>query len=242
MRILAITSLYPNPLHPNRAAFNRQQFKALASEHQVQVISPIAWTDEWSQRRVAMPAERQCVCDGMIVHHPRYLFTPKILRSSYGGFFLRSVRGCFEKVIANMQPEVVLGCWAYPDGWAAIKLAREVDLPVALKVHGSDILSLDQYPARRRRTAEALANADAVVSVSHDLARQAIALGADQNRVSVVYNGVDRALFHPGSKDTARLDLGLSCRDPLVLFVGNLVSAKNVEVLLDALALVAQRG
>lgn len=242
MRILVLTSLYPNPLQPNRAAFNRQQFKALAAEHEVQVIAPIAWTDEWSLRRQPIPAERQRLCDGMLVHHPRYVFTPKILRSHYGVFFLRSVRNCFERVVATMQPEVVLGCWAYPDGWAAGRLAREVGLPVALKVHGSDILSANQYPARRRRTAEALAGADAVIAVSRDLAMQAIALGADPERVSVVYNGVDTALFHPGSKDAARLELGLPSADPLIVFIGNLLSVKGIDVLLDALALIARTG
>ena len=46
MRILAITNLYPNPLQPHRAAFNRQQFAALAQENDVRVIAPIAWTGE----------------------------------------------------------------------------------------------------------------------------------------------------------------------------------------------------
>ena len=242
MRILVLTTLYPNPLQPNRATFNRQQFRALAVEHELQVIAPIAWTDEWSQHRRPGSTERQRICDGIVVHHPRYLFTPKILRSHYGGFFARSVRDCFWRVISNLQPEVVLGCWAYPDGWAAGKLGREAGLPVALKIHGSDVLSLDQYPGRRQRTTEALAEADAVVAVSRDLARQAIALGADQHRVNVVYNGVDTSLFRPGSKDAARLELGLSSGDSLILFIGNLVSVKNIESLLDALALIAGGG
>ena len=42
MRILAITNLFPNPFQPQRATFNRQQFAALAGDHAVSVISPIA--------------------------------------------------------------------------------------------------------------------------------------------------------------------------------------------------------
>jgi len=49
-----LTNLYPNPLQPNRATFNRQQFRALAAEHEVRVIAPVAWTDEWSRRRRRM--------------------------------------------------------------------------------------------------------------------------------------------------------------------------------------------
>jgi glycosyltransferase involved in cell wall biosynthesis len=244
MRILVLTSLYPNPLQPNRATFNRQQFQALAAEHEVQVIAPVAWTDEWSRRGQssdAISSDRKRLCDGMVVHHPRYVFTPKILRSQYGAFFAGSVRGCFADVVRTLKPEIVLGCWAYPDGWSAVRLAREAALPVAVKVHGSDLLLINQYPARRRRTAEAIAGADAVIAVSRDLATQATALGADPERVSVVYNGIDTSLFHPGSREAAKLSLGYASADPLIVFAGNLVPVKGLDVLLDALASVQHR-
>ena len=51
MRILALTNLYPNPFQPNHGAFNRQQFRALAARHEVAVIAPVLWTDEWRARR-----------------------------------------------------------------------------------------------------------------------------------------------------------------------------------------------
>ena len=51
MRVLALTTLYPNPLEPHLAPFNRQQLRALASEHEVQVIAPVAWTNELAARR-----------------------------------------------------------------------------------------------------------------------------------------------------------------------------------------------
>lgn len=245
MRILILTSLYPNPLQPHRATFNSQQFRALAAEHELQVIAPIAWTDEWSRRPQTndpIPAERTRLCDGMVVHHPRYAFTPKILRSRYGAFFVGSVRRCFAACVRQLRPEIVLGCWAYPDGWAAVRLARETGLPVAIKVHGSDLLLLEDHPARRNRTAEAVAGADAVIAVSRDLARQAAALGADPGRVSVVYNGVDSSLFHPGSRERVKSSLGYASDARLIVFAGNLVPVKGLDVLLDALALVARSG
>lgn len=247
MRILILTSLYPNPLQPTRAAFNRQQFAALAAEHQVRMIAPLAWTDEWLRRRHrsssdARPVERTRLCDGMIVHHPRYLFTPKVLRSRYGAFFASSVRACFLDCVRQLRPDVVLGCWAYPDGWAAVRLAREAALPAVVKVHGSDLLLVEEYPARRPRTAEAVAGADAVIAVSRDLSSKAVDLGADPARVSVVYNGVDTSLFHPGLKEAAKSSLGCTTAAPLIVFAGNLLPVKGLDVLLDALASVARSG
>jgi glycosyltransferase involved in cell wall biosynthesis len=245
MRILALTNLYPNPYQPNRATFNRQQFAALAQGHEVRVIAPISWTDEWSARRHSrddLMVNRQRVCDGMIVDHPRYLFTPKVLRGSYGRFVIRSVRTCFDTAVREFRPDAVLGCWAYPDGWAAVRLARQAGLPVIVKVHGSDLLTATKQRARLLRTQETLTSADAVVAVSQQLHDRAVLLGADPARVSVVYNGVDHRLFHPGPRPAARERLGVSNPEPLILFVGNLVPVKGIDVLLSALATVSARG
>jgi hypothetical protein len=112
-------------------------FRALAAEHQVQVIAPIAWTVEYSARvrgktPVGFASNRTRMCDGMIVHHPCYAFTPKVMRGWHGRFFLQSVRGCFGEVFCDFRPDVVLGCWAYPDGWAGVRLAREAGLDLGL--------------------------------------------------------------------------------------------------------------
>ena len=156
MRILVLTNLYPNPWQPHRAAFNRQQFAALAQQHEVRVIAPVAWTDEWSSRAVGSQ-QRVILRDGMTVEHPRYVFPPKVLRSWHGRFYLRSVRPVFERAVNGFRPDVVLASWAYPDAWAAVELARDANLPIVAKAHGSDVLLLDQYPARRKVTADALA-------------------------------------------------------------------------------------
>ncbi|HEX4588917.1 MAG TPA: glycosyltransferase [Gemmataceae bacterium] len=249
MRILVLTNLYPNPFQPNRATFNRQQFRELAASHSVAVISPIAWTDELAARRkgcAALPHDRRVLCDGISVEHPRYLYPPKMLRNWYGHFFQRSVRAAFERACTAFRPDMVLAPWAYPDGWAAVRLGRQAGLPVVIKVHGCDILcggaGLDRYPGRRRRTADALRQADAVIAVSRHLAGKVVELGVSPGRVDVVYDGIDPTVFHPGPTPDPRPRLGVDPDLPLVLFIGNLVPVKGVEILLDACGRLAQRG
>src|SRR5439155_6307675 len=109
MRILAVTNLYPTPFQEHRATFNRQQFKAITAQHALRVIAPIAWTDEWTARRQgkpALPGGREVTCDGIRVDHPRYLFTPKILRAWYGHFLRHSLRHTFERAVAEFGPDI----------------------------------------------------------------------------------------------------------------------------------------
>lgn len=236
MRVLVLTNLYPTPYQPTRAAFNRQKLRLLGARHAVRVIAPIAWTDELRARRKGQGARvRVRESDGIVVSHPRFYFPPGVLRGAHGRWFRWSVGWEFRKTVEEFRPDVVYAPWVYPDGWAAGRLAHATGLPVVLHALGSDVLLLDKYPAKRRRTAEALREADGVITVSADLARHAVALGADATKLRVLYDGVDKRLFCPGPRPDAP-------GPPALLFVGNLVPVKAVGVLLDACALLHRDG
>jgi glycosyltransferase involved in cell wall biosynthesis len=245
VRILAITNLYPNPFQPHRGTFNRQQLGALANKHQVAVISPIAWTDEFAARRKKIywsSIHRSVECDGLCVEHPRYLFPPKMLRRYYGHFFRYSIAQSFARALTNFRPDAILAAWAYPDGWAAVDLAQRAGLPAVVKVHGSDIRILPNLPGRWKRTAEVLIRADGVIAVSQELAERVIQMGAAPSRVSVVYDGINTNLFHPGPRQEARLRLKIPGDNPIILFIGNLLPVKGLDILIMALSLLRRRG
>src|SRR5690606_27591849 len=88
---------------------------------------------------------------------------------------------------------------------------------------------------------EALCAADGVIAVSADLAARVVALGADPDRVLTVLDGVDRTLFNPGDRTQARRALGLADDERHLLFLGTLLPAKGVDVLLQACATLAAR-
>jgi glycosyltransferase involved in cell wall biosynthesis len=245
MRILAMTNLYPNPWQPHRAPFNRNQFRILNDHHPVRVIAPISWIDERTALRKngsPLPANRRVSLDGLTVDHPRYWFPPKVGRRWYGHCYRHSVRKAFRAALEEFQPDLVFAPWAYPDGWAAVRLGHAAGLPVVIQCHGSDVLLLDRYPSRRKRTTEAITLADGVVAVSRDIAGRLQTLGALPDRVRVIHDGVDLTLFKPGSKEESRRRIGWIRQNPLVLFIGNLVAVKAIDVLLDALAQLGGRG
>jgi len=91
-----------------------------------------------------------------------------------------------------------------------------------------------------------LQRADRFIAVSPHIADQAVELGADPARVTVIPSGVDVERFAPRDRLAARRALrSQHALDdpaaPLVLFVGNLEPRKGVDRLLAALAMVRQK-
>ncbi len=245
MRVLGLTHLYPNPLNPHLATFNRHLFRALGVRNAVRVIAPIPWTGEVRARRkgATLSTDRCAELDGLAVDHPRFYFPPKILQWTYGPLFVRSVQRVFRQRVTEFRPDLVYSTWAYPDGWAAVRLARRAGLPVVIQVLGSDVLVLTKHAGRRELTFDALRAADGVVAVSRDLAERVIDGGVDPEKVRVIYGGVDPDVFRSGSKLDARLRVGLppNC-DPVLLFIGRLDAVKGIDVLIDACSILAKAG
>ncbi|HKB02903.1 MAG TPA: glycosyltransferase [Gemmataceae bacterium] len=245
MRILTMTSVFPSPVQPHYAPYNRHQLAALTGRHEVRVINPILWTVELGARwrgKAALPDDRRSTVDGIPVEHPRYWYPPKVLRGWYGHCYRRSVRRAFDRAVANFRPDLVFAPWAYPDGWAAVRLGARANLPVVVKLHGSDVRLAGQFAGRVGQTARAVCQADGVVAVSQDLANHADGLGADPRRIRVVYDGVDASVFRPGSLAASRKRLGLPADGNILLFIGNLVPVKGLDVLIRACGRLARAG
>jgi glycosyltransferase involved in cell wall biosynthesis len=124
--------------------------------------------------------------------------------------------------------DVVLGSWAYPDGFAAIVAGKLLGIPSVVKLHGSDINLISKIPGSRRMMSWALPRAARIVAVSRPLGDEVISLGVPSDRVKIVMNGVDGDLFRPGDRAAARAQLDLSPDQPLAIYVGNLKPEKGV--------------
>lgn len=76
--------------------------------------------------------------------------------------------------------------------------------------------------------------ADRFIAVSHYVKEMMIQHGADGKKIVVIPNGVDIDMFAPGAMEAARRELGLPLDSFIVLFTGNLVPRKGIDVLLKA--------
>jgi len=231
VHVLAITKIFPNAAEPLSAPFNRQQFAALARRCELEVMATIPWFPgagllaRWSSAGKLAAVPRHERIAGIAVSHPRTLFVPRLAHGAWGPLYAASIAPAIRRYRGKV--DVVLGSWAYPDGFAAVVAARLLGVPCVVKLHGSDINVMAQRPGPRRQTAWAFSHAARVVAVSRALAEEVAALGVPRDRVTVVMNGVDAELFHPRDRAAARRELGLP-PGPLALYVGNLKTEKGV--------------
>ena len=247
MRLLFISNVFPSPLLPTVGPFNRELVRALSWDHEVRVVCPVAWTDEWKARRAgrSLPKGRVGPLEGarnVTVRYPRYWFTPRVLRQQYGRFMWRSLRRGVMEELSALRPDAVVGYWAHPDGEVAVRAARIAGVPSAVMVGGSDVLVLASDCRRRERIVSVLKAADVVIPVSEDLRQKLVSLGVPRERIHVVPRGVDTDQFSPGDAAAARRRLGVAPAAPMLLWVGRMHHVKGLDVLVDACALLGSRG
>jgi glycosyltransferase involved in cell wall biosynthesis len=244
MKVLIITKIFPNRVEPLSAPFNRQQFSALSRLCSVEILGTIPWFPgaavfrRWSAagRLSSVPLEEHV--DGMRVRHPRFAFLPKLGHAFAGQLYAASLATTILPYRGRV--DVVLGAWAYPDGFASVAIADMLGVPAVIKLHGSDINVVGRMAGPRRRLAWALPRAARIVAVSQPLAERAVELGAARERVDVVPNGIAKAVFRPRERSEARRALGLPDDRQIVLYVGHLSREKGAHDLLAAFASLAR--
>jgi glycosyltransferase involved in cell wall biosynthesis len=239
MRVLILTKIFPNKSEPRSSPFNRQQFAALSRLCDVDVLATIPWFPgaahfaKWSRAGRLLDVPETEIIDGVRVHHPRFVFLPKVGHAIAGPLYAASLASTAMKYSGRV--DVVLGSWAYPDGFAAVALGRLLGVPAVIKLHGSDMNVVAELRGPRKLVGWALSRADRVVAVSNPLRDRAVALGAAPELVDVVRNGVDRSRFHPRDRGEARRALNIG-QGPIALYVGNVERHKGTVDLVRAFA------
>lgn len=237
MRLLFISSIYPTPGNPTHGTFNANLMRALAEDHEVQVVCPVAWPQRlkaamgghWST-----PAVGAANSIRLHVQTPTYFYPPGILHPQSGWFYWQSARAALRRACAAGPVDAVVSYWIHPDGEAAIRLAHNLNVPSVVMVGGSDLLLLTKNAARKRRILSVLQQVDLALTVSEHLRCKAIAFGVDAGKVSVFRQGVDLERFHPGNQLEARKAVSIAADRPTLLWVGRMVPVKALDVMLEA--------
>lgn len=137
------------------------------------------------------------------------------------------------KVLSRETP-VLLHAHFGPDGSDVLPLARALNIPLVVSLHGYDVNSHgDGLPKRYLRRQSLLQRSAArFICISTFIRQQAIAKGYPAEKTVVHYTGVDTAFFSP-NRSIPRM--------PVVLFVGRLSTAKGCDCLIAAMGLVQRQ-
>jgi teichuronic acid biosynthesis glycosyltransferase TuaC len=234
--------MFPTPAARTQHAFITEQMKALRKLGiEVKAIAPTPWAPPMLS---FLPNIRKYICipksanvDGIKVTYPRFIAFPKgRFLFLYGLFCYLACRHIIRKQMQVGGIDLIHAHTIMPDGFAALLLGDEFNIPVVCTVHGSDISIYPQESwATLLVTKWALRRTKHLIAVSEDLGKK-VNLLIGTRQVKVIRNGADEELFHANAKAAARTLLGLPDKPKIVLFIGNLLPVKGPEYLLQAVS------
>lgn len=141
-------------------------------------------------------------------------------------------RGAARRAIREFHPDVVHAHWWVPSG----AVAATLDLPFVVTSHGSDVRLLESAPPVRAIARRVLGCASAITTVSRFLADDLRRLLPRLDTpVEVLAMPLDVARFESGRSE-------VKTSPPRILYAGNLVASKGVDVLIEAVARLGERG
>lgn len=231
LSILTATTLFPNAVQRAHGVFVETRLRHLVASGEVtaHVLAPIPWLPplvRYGAYGALQSVPSQIERNGLVIEHPRYLVVPKFGMTLTPRTLYRAMRKRLVALLkAGHRFDLVDAHYFYPDGVAAVRLAREFNLPVTVTARGTDLSLIPQFPGPRKMILEAAANASAMITVCQALKDTLVEMGVAPDRVTVLRNGVDLELFRPVDRQAARKALGLTRRT--LASVGLLIDRKG---------------
>ena len=156
LSILTATTLFPNPVQRAHGMFVETRLRHLLASGEVtaHVLAPIPWLPPMVRYSSygplqTVPSREQR--NGLIVEHPRYLVVPKFGMTLTPLTLYRAMRKRFVALLKEGHRfDLIDAHYFYPDGVAAVRLAREFNLPVTVTARGTDLNLIPEFSAPRK--------------------------------------------------------------------------------------------
>lgn len=240
LRVLTLATLFPDATRPTFGIFVERQTLGLAAlpDVEVKVVAPIATPPGplarfgQSSGLGAVPARE--AWKGLDVHRPRFPSLPGV-GALNPMLMARALLPMLRRMREDFPFDVIDAEFFFPDGPAAARLGRALDVPVSIKARGHDIHHFGHARGTAGQVLAAGRAAGGMLAVSAALKADMVALGLPAERIRVHYTGVDLDRFRPvADRMAAKAALGVS--GPLLLSVGALIPRKGHDLAIRALA------
>jgi len=240
LRVLTLSTLYPNARQPQLGLFVERQTRALAARPDVAVrvvagtglpVWPLSLHPHYRPLRQLPRAE---AWNGLEVHRPRFTVWPKLGQARAASALAAAALPLLSRLRRGVAFDVIDAEFFWPDGVAAMRLARALGVPFSVKARGSDIYHWGDVPGVREQIVAAAAAAAGLLAVSRSLKQEMVARGMAADKIKVHHTGVDFDLYRPADRGAAKQALGVE--GPLIATVGALIERKGQAFALEALA------
>jgi glycosyltransferase involved in cell wall biosynthesis len=157
-------------------------------------------------------------------------------------------------LVETLRPSVLHAATGFPNAVAALSLREVYDIPVVYEVRGfledswvaanswADPES-DRYRWRRQAEVECMQAADSVVTLAETMKAEIERWGVPGEKIWVVPNAVDVDRFRPGPRtQTLANSLGIGADEVTVGYISSLSAYEGLEYLIEAIALLLERG
>ncbi len=244
MNILTISTLYPNNKDPKHGIFIETRLRNLIAdfpEIKPTVIAPVPWFPFTSSKfgeysKFAGVVSKEFRND-IEVHHPKYLVIPKVGMYLTPLFMSWTISNRLKKLTKQKKKyDLIDAHYFFPDGVAIAKVARKFKLPFTCTARGTDINLVPQYPKALTMIKRVFKQAAHMMTVCQALKDEMIVLGAKEEKVTTLRNGVDLDLFSLSSESQQQaLKNGLGIDNKLIMSVGWLIERKGHYLIIDAI-------
>lgn len=235
LRVLTLSTLFPDATRPNFGVFVERQTRGLMAEPDTQVVgvAPLGlppWPFRTAHHRALarLPAREEW--RGLLVHRPRFLNLP----ATQGRFHADRLTAALTPLLDRLSFDVIDASFFFPDGPAAVALGRRYGVPVSIKARGADIHHWGHARATAAPVRRAGQGADGLLAVSEAMKADMVAIGLPAERIRVHRTGIDRDRFLPVDRVAARAAHGVT--GSAVLSLGALIPRKGHDIVMEAVA------
>ncbi len=143
--------------------------------------------------------------------------------------FKINAKKALEKLLKTTHIDIIHGHYLYPAGAVAVEVGRKHNIKTYVTAHGSDMFEMyKKQKFMQKSIKKVLSKADKVFAVSNALKDEILKTDVPdiKSKTSIYWNSVDVEKFK--AKDLKHNNKAR------VMFVGNLIKRKNVDLILDA--------
>ncbi len=246
-KVLIILDDLPSKENPHCWKHALDQIICLAVKCDITIVSPVRWTVslrnlQENRKRLRKLPRRNYKINTISCWRPRYIdvpISPWKYRKHYIQIITMIISLLFLIIRKRIKFDIIHAHFVYRPGYIAAVLGKIFGKPIIIAAHGSDIHQnlYSEDALFRKRTIDAMRWSSKIIAVSESLKKMIDKEGFG-NKTRVIPCGFSEREFYHRDKNECRIKLSLEGNREILLFIGNLVTVKGVDILIEAFKIV----